>query len=169
MLICGDYVMTGYYKEPEETKEALKDGWYYTGDLGKIDEDGFITLTGRKKNLIILSSGENIAPEELEEKLIRFDGIDEVIVSSDQKGLVAEIFSKSACDDTKAENTKADDAEADETRADDTKAGGTKAEETKAAIREAIERFNIEMPMYKRITRIVFQKRRISKNNITED
>ena len=163
VLICGDYVMTGYYKEPEETKEALKDGWYYTGDLGKIDEDGFITLTGRKKNLIILSSGENIAPEELEEKLIRIDGIDEVIVSSDQNDLVAEIFSKSACDDTKAENTKADDAEADETRADDTKAGGTKAEETKAAIREAIERFNIEMPMYKRITRIVFRSEEFPK------
>lgn len=153
VVISGDYVMVGYYKEPEETKEALKDGWYYTGDLGRIDGDGFITLTGRKKNLIILSSGENIAPEELEEKLIRIEGIDEVIVSSDQNDLVAEIFSKSACGEKKAE-----DAKADETKADEATAG-----DSKEAIREAIERFNKDMPMYKRITRIVFRSEEFPK------
>lgn len=158
VLVFGEHVMTGYYNEPVETMEVLRDGWYYTGDLGKIDGDGFITLTGRKKNLIILSSGENIAPEELEEKLIRIDGIDEVIVSSDQNGLVAEIFSKSACDDTRADHINVVGMKADNTKADNTKAG-----DTKEAIREAIERFNKEMPMYKRITRIVFRNEEFPK------
>lgn len=65
----GPNIMKGYYNRPEETAEVLKDGWLYTGDLGRIDEKGFLYITGRKKEIIVLSNGKNINPVELEEKL----------------------------------------------------------------------------------------------------
>ena len=66
ILVRGENVMIGYYKMEKETKECLIDGWFHTGDLGRFDQYGALHLTGRKKNLIILSNGENIAAEELE-------------------------------------------------------------------------------------------------------
>jgi long-chain acyl-CoA synthetase len=65
----GDNIMKGYYNKPAETKEVLIDGWLFTGDLGHIDKDGYLYITGRKKDLIILSNGKNINPEEIEAKL----------------------------------------------------------------------------------------------------
>ncbi|SEQ70567.1 long-chain acyl-CoA synthetase [Lachnospiraceae bacterium NE2001] len=88
----GDLVMKGYYKNPEATAEALEDGWYHTGDLGYVDDDDFIYLTGRKKNLIILSNGENISPEELEMDIARDDAVQEVLVYDEDGKIVAEIF-----------------------------------------------------------------------------
>ena len=76
----GSSVMQGYYKMPEETKTALKDGWLCTGDLGYVDEERFIYLTGRKKNLIITKNGENVSPEELENKLSSSRLVQEVLV-----------------------------------------------------------------------------------------
>jgi long-chain acyl-CoA synthetase len=68
--ICfkGPQVMKGYYKNPEETAKVLKDGWVYTGDIGYLDEDGFLTLVDRKKDMII-ASGYNIYPNEIDEIL----------------------------------------------------------------------------------------------------
>ncbi len=88
----GDIVMKGYYKNPEATAEVLKDGWYHTGDLGYVDDEGFIMLTGRKKNLIILSNGENISPEELEQDVARDPAVEEVLVYDEGGKIVAEIF-----------------------------------------------------------------------------
>ena len=65
----GPNVMKGYYNRPEETAEVLKDGWLYTGDLGRFDEEGFLYITGRKKEIIVLPNGKNINPVELEQKL----------------------------------------------------------------------------------------------------
>ena len=88
----GDIVMKGYYKNPEATAEVLVDGWYHTGDLGFVDDEGFIILTGRKKNLIILSNGENISPEELEQDIARDAAVEEVLVYDEGGKIVAEIF-----------------------------------------------------------------------------
>jgi len=67
--VRGSSVMQGYYKMPERTAETLEDGWLKTGDLGYVDEDKFVYITGRRKNLIILANGENVSPEELENEL----------------------------------------------------------------------------------------------------
>ena len=92
ILFKGPVVMQGYYKEPEATAEVLNDGWYCTGDLGYVDEDGFIFLTGRKKNLIILSNGENISPEELEEGFWIDPGVNEVLIYEKDSKIIAEVF-----------------------------------------------------------------------------
>ena len=81
ICIRGNSVMLGYYKDPEATAEVIdKDGWFHTGDLGRIDEDGYYYITGRKKNLIILANGENVSPEELEHKLAACPAVQECIV-----------------------------------------------------------------------------------------
>lgn len=92
IMTRGDQVMLGYYKNEEATAEVMKDGWFYTGDLGTIDDDGFIFITGRKKNLIILSNGENVSPEEIEEQFLKDDAVEEIIVSGEKGMLVAEIY-----------------------------------------------------------------------------
>lgn len=92
--ICakGLNIMLGYYHDEAMTKEVLEDGWFKTGDLGYIDRDGFIYITGRKKNLIILSNGENISPEELEERIQEIEYVKEVVVYAEDGKIVAEIF-----------------------------------------------------------------------------
>ena len=84
--------MKGYYKDEEATNAAIEDGWYHTGDLGYVDDDGFIMLTGRKKNLIILSNGENLSPEELEEDIARDPQVREVLVYDEDGKITAEIY-----------------------------------------------------------------------------
>ncbi len=93
ILFKGDNVMKGYYKDEEATKAVIdSEGWYHTGDLGFVDEEGFIILTGRKKNLIILSNGENLSPEELEENIARDPQVREVLVYDEDGRIVAEIY-----------------------------------------------------------------------------
>ena len=69
VLIKGDNVMKGYYKNPEATKEAIIDNWLHTGDIGEIDEHGFLSITGRKKEIYVSSSGKNVAPLVIEETM----------------------------------------------------------------------------------------------------
>lgn len=85
-------VMQGYYKDPQSTEETLRDGWLYTGDLGYVDEQGRLYITGRKKNLIILSNGENVSPEELENKLESVETAQEILVYAEDEILTAELF-----------------------------------------------------------------------------
>ena len=82
ICVKGDNVMMGYFKDPEATKEAFtEDGWFKTGDIGYIDKDGYIFITGRKKNVIILSNGKNVFPEELEEHIAPVPEILEAVVT----------------------------------------------------------------------------------------
>ena len=93
----GHAITQGYLNDPESTRESFtSDGWFRTGDLGYMDEDGFVFMTGRRKNLIILSNGENISPEELEAEFRHDEGVCEVVVYGDGNLLVAEIFPEEA-------------------------------------------------------------------------
>lgn len=81
ILVRGDNVMLGYYENEEATEAAFtEDGWFRTGDIGTIDKKGFITITGRLKNVIIASNGKNVFPEELEERLLRLPAVHECVV-----------------------------------------------------------------------------------------
>jgi len=92
ICIRGDIVMKEYYKDKKATNSVIYDGYFHTGDLGYIDKDGFIFINGRKKNIIILSNGENISPEPIEEALMRDKGVCEVIVYSKDNKLVAMVY-----------------------------------------------------------------------------
>lgn len=95
LLIRGPAVMKGYYKSPEHTARVIDpEGWFHTGDIGRIDADGFVWITGRASRTIILSSGKKIAPEELEEKLLALPGVLEAMVSGDgeKRDVCAEIY-----------------------------------------------------------------------------
>lgn len=131
LWVKGSSVMMGYYHMPEETKEALEDGWLKTGDLGHLDEDGYVYLTGRKKNLIILANGENVSPEELENELNRSDLVKEILVREKERVIEAEIFP---------------DLEYAQ------KCGIT---DVKAALQKLIDDFNKNMPVYKRIYSLI--------------
>ncbi len=92
--VKGDIVMMGYYKKPEETAKVMKDGWFNTGDIGKL-EDGFLSITGRKKNIIILDNGKNVYPEEIETLISYIENVTEVVVYQEDDLIVAEIYSDS--------------------------------------------------------------------------
>ncbi len=80
IIVKGDNVMLGYYNDPEETAHVMRGGYFHTGDLGRFDEDGFLYITGRCKNVIVAQNGKNIYPEELENRLIEESFIEEALV-----------------------------------------------------------------------------------------
>tara|TARA_B100001939_G_scaffold41791_2_gene32375 strand:+ start:56 stop:1759 length:1704 start_codon:yes stop_codon:yes gene_type:complete len=88
ILVSGDNLMQGYWKSKKLTNETLKCGWLHTGDLGKIDEQGRIIITGRKKELIVTSGGENISSQKIENMLLSFDEISQAIVYGDGKPFI---------------------------------------------------------------------------------
>jgi long-chain acyl-CoA synthetase len=85
ILVRGRNVFAGYYKEPDATREALVDGWLHSGDLGEFDQDGFLGITGRKKDIIITAGGKNIAPKNIEASLKNTRLIAEAVVIGDRR------------------------------------------------------------------------------------
>lgn len=139
-VICkGPSVMMGYYKDPENTAKAIKDGWLYTGDYGYMDEDGFLYITGRKKNVIVTKGGKNIFPEEVEYYLLLSDYIAEVIVY----GKPEEVKDDLICTAIIYPDYKAL-----------AEAGCKSEKEIYYKLREEIETANAKMPPYKRVKRI---------------
>ena len=137
----GAGVMLGYYKDEKATAEVLEDGWLKTGDLGYLDDDGWLYLTGRKKNLIILSNGENISPEELEQMIERCEYVSEVLVLDKNDVLTAEIYPQTAYIE---------------------KIGKEKVEND---IKAHIEKCNKNIASYKQIRSIVFRDKEFEKTN----
>lgn len=93
IYVRGENVMVGYYNDPEATAAAFDGDWFKTGDFGRIDEDGFLFMVGRKKNLIILSNGKNVSPEEVEEKMMNtIPYVKEVLVYQEGDKILGEFF-----------------------------------------------------------------------------
>ena len=136
ILVKGTSVMKGYYQMPEETAETLKDGWLHTGDKGYMDEDGYLFINGRVKNLIILSNGENVSPEELENKLALNPLVAEVIVTGEENGLTARIYPEQAVVEAKALDT----------------------EMIRLQLQAFLDEYNKNQPTYRRITGLVIRK-----------
>ena len=98
----GSSLMLGYFKNEEATKETFQDGWFKTGDIGKIDKDGFLIISGRKKNVIISKSGKNVFPEEIEDILNRSPFVLESIVFGKADSKQDEIISVKIVPDAEA-------------------------------------------------------------------
>lgn len=85
LIVKGPSIMLGYFGDEKATKEAIKDGWFYTGDLARIDEEGYIFICGRKKSVIVLKNGKNIYPEEMENLVNQIEGVKESFIFGKQK------------------------------------------------------------------------------------
>ncbi len=136
ILVRGSSVMKGYYKMPEETAETLRDGWLHTGDKGYLDEDGFLFINGRIKNLIILSNGENISPEEIENKLALGKLVGEVVVTGENNGLTARIYPDQ----------------------DVVSAKHMSEEKIRLELQAFLDKYNKSQPTYRQITGLVVRK-----------
>jgi long-chain acyl-CoA synthetase len=88
VLVRGAHVFRGYWHNPEATAEVLRDGWFRTGDLGRLDDDGFLTITGRKKEIIVTAGGKNVAPAVLEDRLRASPLVDQCMVVGDAKPFI---------------------------------------------------------------------------------
>lgn len=140
LWVKGSSVMQGYYNMPKETEETLEDGWLKTGDLGYVDEDGFVFLTGRKKNLIITPNGENVSPEEIENKLAENRLVQEVLVRESEGVIEAEIFP------------------------DYEYAGKKKIKDIQSELQKIIDAYNQGAPLYKRVFKIKVRETEFDKN-----
>jgi long-chain acyl-CoA synthetase len=92
VLSRGPHIMKGYWREPEATAEAVREGWLHTGDLGRLDADGFLYITGRKKELLVLSSGKKVVPNFIEGLLLADPCIDQVVVCGEGRNFLAALI-----------------------------------------------------------------------------
>ena len=141
ICVRGTSVMKGYYKMEAETQETLRDGWLHTGDKGYIDEDGYLFINGRVKNLIILSNGENISPEEIETKLALNDLICEIVVTGEDNMLTARIFPEPEAVEKMSK------------------------EELETALQAILNNYNKNQPTYKQLSRLVIRQYPFFKNS----
>lgn len=141
LLIKNEGVMKGYYKDPKSTEEAMQDGWFKSGDYGYMDEEGYLFITGRKKNLIILANGENVSPEEVEIKLYKQPIVQEVIVYGRDEKICAEIFPNQ-------EYIK-----------------DNNIEDVEEAINRAVFEANMGLPVYKKVGTFVIREEEFEKTS----
>lgn len=145
ICVSGDNVMMGYFKDPEATKEAFtEDGWFRTGDIGYIDNEGYIFITGRKKNVIILSNGKNVFPEELEEHIAPIPEILEAVVTVRETN--GEPVLTAICVPNPDLVTETDD------------------EKVYALMKSKIEEVNKTLPSYKKMLRVEVRREPFERN-----
>lgn len=150
LVVKGPNVALGYYNDEIATKESFKDGWFYTGDLAKIDNDGFIFICGRKKSVIVLKNGKNIFPEEMESIINKIDGVRESF-----------IFGKEQSDDKNDIKINVKIVYDEEIMND--KYGAKTEEEIRKVFAKAIKDVNKSIPRYKAIRGFILTKKPLIK------
>ena len=146
--VKGPNIMLGYYEMEEETKKVLKDGWFYTGDLGYLDKDGYLYITGRDKNMIVLKNGKKVFPEELESLVNKLKYVSESMVfglpddedKNDVKLSVKVVYDEEQCK-------------------------GMDEEKIREEIWEQIKNLNTTFPKYKHIKNMILSKDELIKNS----
>lgn len=155
LVVKGNSVMLGYYGDKKATSEVLKDGWFYTGDLAKIDKDGYIYICGRKKSVIVLKNGKNIFPEEMENLVNRIEGVKESFIfgksnKEDKEDIrinVKIVFDREIMEDAYKIKTN---------------------EEIYRALNDKIKIINKEMPPYKAIKNIILSEEPLIKTTTSK-
>lgn len=151
ICVKGPNVMLGYYNMPELTDETIVDGWFHTGDMGYKDKDGYVYITGRKKNVIITKNGENVFPEEVEYLL----NLSPVVLES----MVFEEASENKDDKRIAASIVVDMESVEEFYGKD-----LTDEQIDKLIWEVVDKYNDENPMYKKIRRVSIRRTELKKN-----
>ena len=141
--VKGDNVMMGYYMNPEATAQVFRDGWFLTGDLGYFDEDGFLYIAGRSKNVIVTKNGKNIYPEELETKIVRLPYVNEAMVTGE--------------DDTKSDDLIVTAQVFPDYKALEA-AGHTEEQDIYDLLWGEIKTMNESLPAYKKVRALVVRK-----------
>jgi len=145
ILVKGDNVMLGYYKDPQATREAFTpDGWFKTGDVGYLDRDGFLYITGREKNIIIMGNGKNVYPEELEEHLGKVELIEECVVLEREKDSTPVIIALVVPNEELTE--------------------GMSDREIYDAVKAEVEKVNQHLPSYKYIYDVEIRREKFERN-----
>ncbi len=135
LVVRGDNVMLGYYDDPEATEEVMEDGWFHTGDLACFDKDGYLFITGRKKNVIVMKNGKNVFPEEIENLIDFLPYVSESMVFTESKGNDYVLWVKVVCDqDYIREHALSED-------------------DVKAQFEKDLDEINSGMPAYKMVKR----------------
>lgn len=149
IIVKGPSVMVGYYDNPEATAEVLRDGWLYTGDYGRLDDEGFLYICGRKKNVIVTKNGKNIFPEEIEALLVEEPFIEEVLVYGTIDKNDGDVI-------VRAEVYPNYDALKEQL-------GEVTEDGIKDAVKDCIENVNDKMPTYKRVKRFKLREEEFEK------
>ena len=141
LVVRGDNVMLGYYDDPEATEEVMEDGWFHTGDLARFDEDDYLFITGRKKNVIVMKNGKNVFPEEIENLIDFLPYVSESMVFTQSKGSDYVLWVKVVCDQEYMREH------------------ALTADDVKAMFEKDLDEINSGMPAYKMVKRFYISDR----------
>ncbi len=158
ILSRGPHIMQGYFNKPSDTAEAIDaDGWFHTGDIGEIDAEGFLTITDRKKNILVLSNGKNVAPQPIENQLKQSPYISEIMLLGDQRSTVSALIVPSF--DELKEYTEAQQLEAEDIPA------LLQTQEVQRLIRSEINQYSADFADFERVRRFTLMAEEFSEKS----